>query len=106
MDSVKKNTKHKFLLSNDEVLKFRNRICVPQVRDLRREILEEAHNSRFSIHPGGTNMYRGMRQLYWWLGQKQDIAHFVAQCLTCQQVKVEHQHPIGQSQPPPIPKWN
>ena len=35
-----------------------------------------------------------MRQLYWWLGLKQDIACFEAQCLTCQQVKAEHQHPI------------
>ena len=84
MDSVKKNTKPKFVLSNDEVLKFRNRLCVPQVRDLRREILEEAHNSRFLVHPSGTKMYRDMSQLYWWLGLKQDIAHFVAQCLTCQ----------------------
>ena len=49
MDSVKKNTKPKFVLSNDEVLKFRNRLCVPQVRNLRREILEKAHNSRFQF---------------------------------------------------------
>jgi hypothetical protein len=36
---------------------------------------------------------------------KREIAHFVEQCLTCQQVKVEYQRPSGLLQPLPIPKW-
>ena len=34
-----------------------------------------------------------------------EIAHFVEQCLTCQQVKVEHQRPSGLLQPLLIPEW-
>ena len=34
-----------------------------------------------------------------------DIAQFVSKCLTCQQVKVEHQNPIGLLQPQPIVEW-
>ena len=30
---------------------------VPQSVDLREEILREFHWSRFSVHPGGTEMY-------------------------------------------------
>ena len=30
---------------------------------------------------------------------KQDIASFVARCLTCQKVKIEHQKPVGLLQP-------
>ena len=36
---------------------------------------------------------------------KRDIADFVAQCLTCQRVKTEHQKPGGLLQPLPIPVW-
>ena len=36
---------------------------------------------------------------------KREAAEYVARCLTCQQVKATHQHPIGLLQPIPIPKW-
>ncbi|RVX16738.1 Retrovirus-related Pol polyprotein from transposon 17.6 [Vitis vinifera] len=81
------------------------RDCVPNDEDLRRELLEEAHCSKFAIHPGGTKMYKDLRQNYWWSGMKCDIAQFVAQCLVCQQVKAEHQRPAGSLQPLAIPEW-
>jgi hypothetical protein len=31
---------------------FKNRICVPEIKQLRETILKEAHESTFSIHPG------------------------------------------------------
>ena len=34
-----------------------------------------------------------------------EIAGFVSKCLTCQQVKVEHQSPVGKIQFFPIPVW-
>jgi len=36
---------------------------------------------------------------------KKDVAEYVACCMEYQQVKVEHQHPAGLLQPPPIPEW-
>ena len=36
---------------------------------------------------------------------KRDIADFVARCLVCQQVKAEHQRPLGTLQPLPILEW-
>ena len=36
---------------------------------------------------------------------KRDITEFVARCLVCQHVKVEHQNPVGLLQPLPIPSW-
>ncbi|KAH0647574.1 hypothetical protein KY285_032822 [Solanum tuberosum] len=69
------------------------------------EILVEAHNSRYSIHPGATNMYRDLRELFWWNGMKRDIAHCVAKCPNCQQVKVEHEKPGGMTQEINIPTW-
>ncbi|XP_055960308.1 uncharacterized protein LOC130015005 [Mercurialis annua] len=34
-----------------------------------------------------------------------DVAEYVSKCLTCQQVKLEHQRPFGYLQPLPIPEW-
>ncbi|RVW80134.1 Retrovirus-related Pol polyprotein from transposon 17.6 [Vitis vinifera] len=92
-------------LRNDEILRFGTRFCVPNDEDLRRELLEEAHCSKFAIHQGGTKMYKDLRQNYWWSGMKRDIAQFVAQCLVCQQVKAEHQRPAGSLQLLAIPEW-
>ena len=38
-------------------------------------------------------MYRDLRRQFWWPGMKKDLALFVSRCLTCQQVKAEHQRP-------------
>ena len=67
-----------------------DRICVPDNDNLRREILDEAHNAPYAMHPGTTKMYNTMKPHYWWPGMKKDVAEFTARCLTCQQVKVEH----------------
>ncbi|KAK4338810.1 hypothetical protein RND71_040272 [Anisodus tanguticus] len=67
-------------------------ICVfPHVAGLRDKIMTEVHCSRYSIHPGSTKMYHDLKGMYWWNDMKRNNAEFVAQCLNCQQVKVEHQ---------------
>jgi hypothetical protein len=40
---------------------FKNRICVPEVNELRETILKEAHDSAYSIHPGSTKMYQDLK---------------------------------------------
>ena len=87
------------------LLRFASRIWIPNVRELKREILHEAHSSRYSIHPGSTKMYRDLKELYWWPNMKIDVANWVCKCLTCQKVKAEHQRPSGLLQPLEIPEW-
>ena len=53
-----------FSKGGDGVLRYRNRLCVPDVDDLRKLILQEAHNSSYSIHPGSTKMYIDLREVY------------------------------------------
>ncbi|GJR49674.1 putative reverse transcriptase domain-containing protein [Tanacetum coccineum] len=50
-------------------------------------------------------MYYDLRDRYWWLGMKKDIAEYVSKCLTCLKVKVEHQRTSGLLQQPEIPVW-
>ena len=89
----------------DDVLRRGNRLCVPDVDGLRQRILQEAHNAPYSVHPGVTKMYQDVKGMYWWNGMKKDVAQYVASCLTCQQVKFEHQRPTGLLQELPLPEW-
>ncbi|GJZ28744.1 putative reverse transcriptase domain-containing protein [Tanacetum coccineum] len=68
-------------------------------------LLSEAHSSSVSIHPGSTKMFQDLKQNFWWSGMKKDVAEFVAKCLTCQQVKIEHQRASGLLQQLEIPIW-
>ena len=78
---------------------------VPQLTDLREEILREFHCSRFAVHPGGTKMYQDLRRQYYWSGMKRHVGDFVRRCLTCQQVKAEHHKPVGLLQPLEVAEW-
>ncbi|XP_070035368.1 uncharacterized protein [Nicotiana tomentosiformis] len=82
-------------ISDDGVLPHLGRLCVPNVDGLREKILEEAHRSRYSIHPDATKVYCDLRQHYCWRRMKKDIVEYVARCLNCQQVKYEHPRPGG-----------
>ena len=46
----------------DGSLRYRGRVVVPHLTDLREEILWEFHCSKFSVHPGGTKMYQNLRR--------------------------------------------
>ncbi|KAL8089625.1 hypothetical protein AgCh_039196, partial [Apium graveolens] len=62
-----------------------NRSCVPNNKQLKEELLDEAHRSSFTIHLGETKMYYDVKEHFWWNGMKCDIAEFILKCLTCQQ---------------------
>jgi hypothetical protein len=78
---------------------------VPDVEDLRKLILSEAHDTSYSIHPGSTKMYYDLKERFWWYGMKRSVAEYVAICDTCQRVKAELQRPAGLLQPLKIPEW-
>ncbi|GJX01217.1 putative reverse transcriptase domain-containing protein [Tanacetum coccineum] len=89
---------------DDGEIYFFDRIWIPSVGGVRKLIMDEAHTSRYSVHPGADKMYYDLRDLYWWPGMKRDIAEYVSRCLTCSKIKAEHQKPSGFLQQPEIPK--
>ncbi|KAI3702757.1 hypothetical protein L6452_28509 [Arctium lappa] len=99
--------KQHLLLTEDSrgVKLFNGRVWVPKIGGNRELLLEDAHKSKYSIHPGSTKMYRDLKLLYWWPVMKLDVARYVEQCVTCLQVKAEHQKPYGSLQSLEIPEW-
>ena len=91
-----------FRITQDGILVMKGRICVPNVDNLRKAIMEEAHCFTYLMYPDSTKMYRTIKENYWWSDMKRDIAEFVSKYRVCQQVKAEHQKPAGTLQPLPI----
>ncbi|KAD4585647.1 hypothetical protein E3N88_23248 [Mikania micrantha] len=87
------------------LLHLQNRLWVPNQNQLRELILNEAHKSRYSIHPGADKMYKDLRVQYWWSGMKNDVILYVSKCLTCSKVKAKHQRQSGLLEQPEIPVW-
>ena len=66
------------------ILRFQNRIVVPEDEELKRKILEEVHHSKYTVHHRGNKMYQDLKNLYWWENMKRKIARFVQTYLICQ----------------------
>ncbi|GJR05666.1 putative reverse transcriptase domain-containing protein [Tanacetum coccineum] len=90
---------------SDEAWYYPDRIWVPLTGDVRTLIMDEAHKSKYSVHPGAHKMYYDLRDLYWWSRMKRDIALYVSKCLTCSKIKAKHQRPSDLLQQPEIPEW-
>ena len=56
--------KPEFQIRDDVVIVRGSRMCVPEIGELKREIMEEAHSSAYLMHPGSTKMYQTLREHY------------------------------------------
>ncbi|GJR48532.1 putative reverse transcriptase domain-containing protein [Tanacetum coccineum] len=61
-------------------LYYLDRIWVPLKGEVRTLIMDEAHRSKYSVHPGADTMYYDFRDRYWWPGMKKDIAEYCEMC--------------------------
>jgi hypothetical protein len=94
-----------FRVDHEGVLWFNECIVVPKDHKLREQILDEAHLSKFSMHPGSTKMYQDLKQNFWWTRMKREIAKYVSECDISQRVKASHLRAAGILRPLPIPSW-
>ncbi|WVZ81169.1 hypothetical protein U9M48_028580 [Paspalum notatum var. saurae] len=69
--------------------------------ELRKKILDEAHTSMFTMHPGSNKMYQDLKQKFWWT----QIAKYVSECDMCQRIKADHLKPTGMLQPLALLAW-
>nr|GEV16771.1 hypothetical protein [Tanacetum cinerariifolium] len=58
---------------SDRALYYLDRIWVSLKGDVRTLIIDEAHKSKYSVHPGADKMYYDLRDRYWWPGMKKEI---------------------------------
>lgn len=102
INMVKERHLEEYEIDEEELLKYRGRIYIYNVNDLRKEILQETHLSGYTIHPRINKIYQDLNEIFWWPGLKRSVIDFVSKYLTCQLVNVEYQKLGGQLQPLPI----
>jgi hypothetical protein len=94
-----------FRKDDQGIIWFKDRIVVPKNAEVRQQILDKAHLSQYSIHPGSTKMYQDLKQHYSWTKMKVEIARYVVRCDTYRRVKAVHMKTAGPLQSLPIPTW-
>ena len=63
-DRVQQGKNEQFALRHDGMLLISGRVCVPNIKELKEKILNEAHYAPYAMHPGSTKMYRNLRPFY------------------------------------------
>ncbi|GJZ09778.1 putative reverse transcriptase domain-containing protein, partial [Tanacetum coccineum] len=64
---------HKLVVDSRGLRTCFGRIWIPNNKELKKLLLDKAHKSKYSIHPGATKMYYNLKPDYWWPGMKRDI---------------------------------
>jgi hypothetical protein len=68
VQEIKRNIKEEnspgFSEDDEGVFWYKGMIHVPNVKELKAKILREAHESTYSIHPGGNKMYHDLKATY------------------------------------------
>jgi hypothetical protein len=89
----------------NRVLQFKDHLVALKDFELHRKIMNEAHCSRYSIHPRTNKMYQDLKKNFCCTRMKWEIVKFVSECDTCQRVKADHLRPARNLQPLSIPGW-
>ena len=77
-DQVQSSTTDEgWAIHTDGSFRYKGRVVVPQLTDLREEILREFHCFQFVVHLSGTKIYCDLRRQYYWSGMKQHVGDFV-----------------------------
>ena len=61
---VEKAKQQGFEVGSNGIWRFGKRLCVPDKSEVKDMILNEAHKTRYTDHPGSTKMFHNLRELF------------------------------------------
>lgn len=88
---------------NQGVLRYKERIYIRSVGNLREKLMDQMHASSLGGYSGMNHTYKREKQLFYWPGMKQDIERRVKNCEICIKNKVDGTPYAGLLQPLQIP---
>ena len=77
-------------MDKNGLLRFKNRIYIPYLAELKLIVLDEVHKKPYSSHPGYQKMITTLRKLFYWPNMKGETKKYLSMCQYFQQLKSEH----------------
>lgn len=62
---------------------FPGRWCMAIPRGRRHELIQEAHDGRFSEHFAEKRIFELLHRRYWWLGMRANVRRYCRSCMVC-----------------------
>jgi hypothetical protein len=84
-----------FYVDEEGAIWFKYRLVVPKNHELHKNIFDEGHTFKYSIHPESTKMYHDLKAQFRWTRMKCETSRYVAECDTCQTIKADHMRHAG-----------
>jgi hypothetical protein len=85
-------------------VRTRLRLCIP--RSVRQRVMQYAHDSKLSNHPGVVHMYDTLREFIWWPHMLTEVAQYVFKCADCLKGKRKQQKILTQPMSIPTAPWS
>ena len=61
VQSVREGVKTDYSVKENREVYYNSRLCVPDDKEVKYKLLYEAHNTVFTMHPGGTKIYQDLK---------------------------------------------
>lgn len=88
---------------DDGLLRYKGRVFVPPVPELRMELLQAYHDDATAGHLGASKTKKQIGRSYFWPSLSRDVKKYVHTCAVCQRTKASTQRTLGLLAPLPTP---
>jgi Reverse transcriptase (RNA-dependent DNA polymerase)/RNase H-like domain found in reverse transcriptase/Integrase zinc binding domain/Chromo (CHRromatin Organisation MOdifier) domain/Aspartyl protease len=102
-DWFKNNRNTKTLTHRDGLWWKGDQLVIPDAGTIRKDLMHDAHDSKYSGHIGGDKTISHLLRSYWWPHLRNDVRTYVAECDSCQRNKSVNKAKAGLLQPLPVP---
>ena len=96
------HVKREFNLNKKGLLLHKRKLYIPNLEEAKLIVMNELHKRLYSGHPEYQKMITMIRKYFFWPNMKNEMAEYLARCIECHQVSVEHRHLAKLLQPLPI----
>jgi hypothetical protein len=98
------NPRKEYLIDSKGLLRYQDKILIPEQKSLIQELLYLYHDDQFAGHWGIDKTKDLLQRKFYWKNLTSDVHEYIVTCPTCQNMAITRHKPYGKLQSLPIPK--